>query len=388
MRLIAGLLVAAAAFTPCVPPPDDRGGWRTKTSEAAQAEKLDRVFDYIRQSTKNVGLPVVKDGWLICERYFGLGRREATPNLASCGKAFTSTAAGILLHERPGLFPDGLDQRVFTPRYLPPEALRDPAKSGIRPGQLPAMPAGIAGNNPGSVRGKPVRLAEPGPGGWQAMVDERAAAVPLWTKPGEGHSYATASVHRVSMMLRHVTGVELEQWIAKKIAAPMGWGRWGFGYQRPEIRHTPGGGGIAMRATDMLRFAWLPVNGGRRGGAQLVPAACVRHCGRMPPYNPHSPYSLQFGVNGGGHAAGAPRDAFGKHGSGGHAFYAAPSMKPAVFKPGGRDSQSTEKTTVPPPPPGAMPAGGDSRPGWKRSPCEGGGEAAVQTLRRVAGALR
>lgn len=386
MRVITGLLIAPAAFAAYFPPPDAQGGWRTRPPEAAQTEKLDRVFDYIRRSTKNGGLLVVKDGWLIYERYFGLGHREATPNLASCGKSFTSIAAGILLGERRDLFPDGLDQQIFTDKYLPPEALRDPAKAGIRLGQLLAMSAGIAGNNPGFVRGKPVRLTEPGPDGWQAMVDERAASVPLWTKPGEGYSYATASVHLVSMMLRHVTGMELEQWIAEKLAAPMGWGRWGFGYQRPEIRHTPGGGGIAMRATDVLRFAWLLVNEGRWRGAQLVPAGYVRHCGRLSPYNPHSPYSLQFDVNGDGHAAGIPPDAFWKTGSGGHAFYMAPSMKLAVFKLGGRDSQYTEKTTVPPPP-GVRPVG-DPRPGWKRSLSEGDGEAAVETLRRVVEALR
>jgi len=40
---------------------------------------------------------VVRRGWLVYERYFGKGHREAIPNLASCGKSVTSIALGILL---------------------------------------------------------------------------------------------------------------------------------------------------------------------------------------------------------------------------------------------------------------------------------------------------
>ena len=62
------------------------------------AGALDAVFRYIRTSTKNGGLLVVRHGWLAYERYFGLGHPAATPNTASVGKSFTSIAVGILIH--------------------------------------------------------------------------------------------------------------------------------------------------------------------------------------------------------------------------------------------------------------------------------------------------
>src|SRR5688572_5174619 len=163
----------------------------------------------IQGSTKNGALLVVRNGWLVYERYFGLGHREATPNLASCGKSVTSIAVGILLDKRPDLFPEGLEQRVFTPKYLPAEAfpLTDPRKADIKLGQLLAMTACVRGNNPVYVRGEPSTIDPVGPDGWQAGLDAvalgridaqdgttRTTASTLWCEPGAGYSYATSSI--------------------------------------------------------------------------------------------------------------------------------------------------------------------------------------------------
>ena len=103
--------------------------------------------------------------------------------------------------------------------------------------------------------------------------------------------------------------------------------------------HTPGGGSIAVRSTDVLRFAYLLLRQGRWGGRQIVPAEYVAHCGRMSPYNPHYPHSLEFEVNEDGHVAGAPRDAFWKGGAGGYCIYVIPSLDLVVYKMGGSEGQ-------------------------------------------------
>ncbi|WP_410964951.1 hypothetical protein, partial [Salmonella sp. SAL4435] len=79
------------------PPPDAKGGWRTLTDPAKirtvagiDTRKLDEAFEYIQQTSQHGGLLVVRHGQLVYERYFGRGNREALPELASCGKAFTS----------------------------------------------------------------------------------------------------------------------------------------------------------------------------------------------------------------------------------------------------------------------------------------------------------
>jgi CubicO group peptidase (beta-lactamase class C family) len=318
----------------------------------------------------------------VYEKYFGLGHRDAMPNLASCGKSFTSVAAGILLGQRPELFAEGLDQQVFTPDYLPPAAfpLSDPGKKEIKLGQLLAMTAGIRGNNPGHVRGKQIVIDPAGPDGAVACVDKVAfgeqegtsngrpySAKRLWCAPGGGYSYATSSVHIVSAIIRHITGGELDRFVDSHLARLLGWGDWGYAYRQvKELEHTPGGGGIALRATDMLRFGFLLANEGRWKDSQVIPRDYVLHCGRQSPYNPHFPYSLQFDVNTDGHENGIPRDAYWKSGSGGHVLYVVPSLELVVWKLGGRDGQYATSDTGRKPSP-APPERVAERSAWKET---------------------
>jgi CubicO group peptidase (beta-lactamase class C family) len=95
----------------------------------------------------------------------------------------------------------------------------------------------------------------------------------------------------------------------------------------------------------MLRFGYLLLREGRWGHRQLVPAEYVQLCTRGSPYNPHSPYSLQFDVNTSGHVPDVPRDAFWKSGSGGHVLYVVPSLDLVVWKLGGRDGQYSPRDT-------------------------------------------
>jgi len=369
------IILASGAWSPAqyFPPPDSVGGWRTLTNpKEIQAKtgldvhKLDQVFEYIQGSSQHGGLLVVRHGWLVYERYFGRANRDATPNEASCGKSFTSIAMGILLHERPDLFPEGLDQKVYTPRYLPPEAfpLNDPAKSEIKLGQLLAMTAGLRGNSPGYVYGNPVKISPEGFDGWQSCVDANAYSETLWCKPGEGYSYASVGPHLVSIIIRHVTGMEMQDYIEVRLAKPLGWGRWNFAYRgHPGREHTCGGGGIALRATDMVRFGYLLLHEGRWGNRRIVPADYVRKATTPSPYNPHFAFSLQFGLNTDGAAPAAPRDAYWKRGSGGFAIEVVPSLDLVVWKMGGRDDQYQEKNTGLP----ELKHYDGSRAGWKRT---------------------
>lgn len=338
------------------PPSDNNGGWRSlseprkiQRTAGIDVSKLDEAFEYAKTTSQHGGLLVARRGWLVYERYFGRGHREATPELASCGKAYTSISLGILLREKRNQLPEGLDQKVFTSKYMPPEAfpLEDPRKAEIKLGQLLAMSAGIRGTNPGYVRGQKVTLNPPAQDGPIATTDPVALQQPLWCAPGEGYSYATSSPHLASIVLRTLTGMEMQQYMEIHLAKPTGWGRWGYAMNRPGLvmDHTPGGGSIALRSTDVLRFAYLLLRKGRWGDKQIVPAEYVDHCSRMSPYNPHYPHSLEFEVNEDGHVAQAPRDAYWKGGAGGYCIYVVPSLDLAIYKMGGNERQYDPKLT-------------------------------------------
>lgn len=356
LMTLSMIRLASGATDNYFPLPDKDGGWRVLTGTAQirnvggmDLGRLDQAFAYEKETSQHGGLVVVRHGYLIYERYFGKGNREAHPDMASIGKAFTSVACGIMLAEKRGEIPEGLDTKVFTEKYLP-EAfpLDDPAKADITLGQLLSMSSGMhgEGSNPGIVNGVDQKL-DPMPAGATRDQDLSVLHLVMWTKPGMGYSYSSASAHVASIVLRHIVGMEMQQYIDKKLARPMGFGVWSYAVHRngTTLAHTPGGGSIALRATDAVRLPYLLLHHGRWGARQLVPAEYATMCARPSPYNPHSPMGLMFEQNADGHVFGAPRDAYFKSGAGGSGIYVVPSLDLVLYKMAGNDAQFDPELT-------------------------------------------
>lgn len=365
MRLLSLLVLtttlpAATYF----PPPDTEGGWRT-TKDAAEAralagidlarlEQAARAAE--RSNADNGGLLVVSKGYLVLERYYGKAHRNANPDMASTGKAFTSIACGVMLQEFKAKLPDGLDTKVYAQEFLP-EAfpLRDPREADIRLGHLLCMTSGHNGEGatPSAVVRGATQALKPTKGQDIRDIDGSSLRTPLWAGPGEGYSYSSPAPHIASMVLRRVTGKELPAYLDEKFAQPMGWGPWGYCLYRGDITmaHANGAGSIALRATDAVRFGYCLAQGGRWRDRQLIPADYLKLCQQALPYNPHFPFSLQFEHNQAGQILGAPRDAFYKTGANGFCLYIVPSLDLVIYKLGGKDGQwNPDLTRIPQPP--------------------------------------
>jgi CubicO group peptidase (beta-lactamase class C family) len=375
------------------PPPDSQGGWRT-SKDAASVRKqagmdlpqLERAYEFTQRCSQNGGLLVLRRGYLVYERYFGRAHRNANPDMASTGKAYTSIACGVMLREFKDRLPDGLDQKVFTEKYLP-EAfpLDDPRRAEITLGQLLCMSAGYhgEGTSPGVVHGRVVPL-QPVPGQNIRDLDRSSLRTPLWTEPGAGYSYSSPSPHIASMVLRRVTGMELQDYLHERLAKPMSWGRWGYCLHRGgfTMPHANGAGSTAVHATDALRFGYCLLRNGKWAGQDLVPADYIRQCREFLPYNPHTPFSLQFEYNADGHVAGAPKDAFYKSGAGGFGIFVVPSLDLVIYKLGGNNGQYDPSLTGIPQ---DFPVD-TSRDNWKpipRTPFHEGSLGGDDGLRRV-----
>ncbi len=355
MQTIAIAAILMSSLPPCsadyFPPPDSDGGWRTPNDDAGirklggmDAAQLARAFDFTQRCSQNGGLLVVRHGYLVFEAYFGRAFRNANPDMASTGKAFTSIACGIMLHEFKGKIPDGLNTRVFTKQYLP-EAfpLDDPRKADITFGELLCMTAGYngEGQSPTGIVHGVASPMKPAPGQNIRDLDMSSIRTRLWTDPGAGYSYSSPSPHIASIVLRHVTGMELQDYIRERLAKPMGWGAWGYCLHRGDFTmpHANGAGSIALHATDALRFGYCLLHHGKWGDQQLVPADYIALCNKPSRYNAHCPFSLQFEHNADGHVAGAPRDAFYKSGAGGFGIFIVPSLDMVIYKLGGNNGQ-------------------------------------------------
>jgi CubicO group peptidase (beta-lactamase class C family) len=389
-----GYAVTAASGDGYFPPPDSDGGWRTLSDAHAIRDKagmdlgrLNQAYQLTERGTQNGGLLVVRHGYLVFEKYFGRAHRDSNPDMASTGKAFTSVACGIMLHEFQSKIPEGLGQKVFTETYLP-EAfpLDDPRKAEITLGQLLCMSSGYhgEGSSPGVVHGVVVPLT-PVPGQDLKDLDQSSLRTVLWTNAGAGYSYSSPAPHIASMVLRRVTGMELKDYIQERLAKPMGWGAWDYCLHRGNLTlpHANGAGSIAVHSTDALRFGYCLLHQGLWGRQQLVPEEYVAECSKPSKWNPHTPFSLMFENNSDGHVVGAPRDAYYKSGAGGFGLFVVPSLDMVIYKMGGNDGQyAPELTGLPQPSWGAD----ESRKDWKpipRTPFNEGSLGGDDGLRRV-----
>jgi CubicO group peptidase (beta-lactamase class C family) len=385
------------------PPPDSAGGWReAKTAEACRdlagmdLAKLEPAYVVTERSTAHGGLLVVHNGYLCFEKYFGRASRNCNPDMASTGKAFCSIACGIMLNEFNDKIPDGLDNKVFTEKYLP-EAfpLNDPRKADIKLGQLLSMTAGYWGEGQGPtgyVKGNPKpQPLKPVKGQDIRDLDKSSLDVPLWCNPGEGYSYSSPSPHIASIVLRHVTGMELKDYIDTRLAKPQGWGAWDYCLHRGDfvMPHANGAGSTALHATDVMRFGYCVLREGKWQDKQLVPADYIKKCQTWSPYNPHTPFSLHWEHNADGHVAGAPKDAFWKSGANGFCVYVVPSLDLVIYKLGGKDGQyDPTLTTIP------QPEQNHDRDKWEPIPATGfhegslGGQSLWRVLEMVCAAVR
>ena len=246
LTVFAAALQTITAATDYYPSPDSQGGWRSLTAAAdmkirkvagMDRQRLDEAFQYAQTTSQHGGLLVARHGWLVYERYYGRGNREANPDMASCGKAFTSISCGIMLKELHDRIPNGLDEKVFTEKHLP-EAfpLSDPAKADIKLGHLLAMSSGMHENSAAAyVHGERVKT-NPTAVDRSLDIDRSALRESLWCKPGEGYSYASGSPHVASIVLRHLTGMGLQNYFDAKLAKPMQFGRWGYALHRGDVR--------------------------------------------------------------------------------------------------------------------------------------------------------
>ncbi|HSH16007.1 MAG TPA: serine hydrolase [Verrucomicrobiae bacterium] len=388
------------------PPPDNAGGWRTATNAASARDlagmnmgRLEQAWDFTQRCTQNGGLLVVRNGYLAFENYFGRASRNVNPDMASTGKAYTSIACGIMLKEFHDQIPDGLDTKVFTPQFLPeafsPDGkLDDERRADITLGQLLCMTGGYNGEGGAPtavVMGQAFRLGAV-PGQNIRDLDMSSLRCAMWTNAGAGYSYSSPEPHIASMVLRRITGMDLQDYLNERLAQPMGWGAWDYCLRRGDFTmpHANGAGSIAVHATDALRFGYCLLRDGRWGDRQLVPADYLALCNQMSTYNPHSPFTLMFEQNSDGHVAGAPRDAFWKSGAGGFALIVVPSLDLVIYKMGGNNGQyDPTLTRVPQPEPE------HSRDDWKPIPSTpfnerslGGDDGIRRVLEMVCAAVR
>lgn len=207
-------------------------------------------------------LLVVKNGYLIAEKYFHGGSIDSQDRMQSATKSFTSALVGLAL-ERGCL--TSVDQKAID--FLPELSSRinDPRKYQITIRHLLQMRAGFPWEESAP------ELFELMYAGFRPSV---FADVPLARDPGSGMEYSNISSHMLSIILSRACDVDLLDFGQEHLFDPLGVepGEWITDWEGYRNGHAD----LHLRPRDMAKFGLLYLNDGQWEGEQLVPASWVQ----------------------------------------------------------------------------------------------------------------
>jgi CubicO group peptidase (beta-lactamase class C family) len=307
--LAALLLLVACGPTQVIHVPD--GGYRWPSAERAywptdgwitappeehglDAAALARADGFARADSLSRALLVVKDGYLVFERYYGDGGADRSTNLWSVTKSVTSALVGIVADR--GLL-DSTDRRMaeLMPDY--------PEFGAITLHHVLTQTTGLD-------------WKEEGPP-WAHWIESpdwvrEALARGFVADPGERFFYSSGNSHFLSALIAARTS-EDPGWFAKaNLFDPLGipftpihgpprlhvWNHYLF--PRPQSWHEDPAGnetagfGLYLTARDMAKFGFLYVNHGRWDGRQIVSEAWVDASTRDQVTNVYGRYSYGY----------------------------------------------------------------------------------------------
>lgn len=259
MTIAGGL--SALAFVGAGARAGDMADWPMASPENQGIDKaaLERILDSARIMDLNTSLytlrslVVVRNGFLIDERYYSGARVSTLRNIASVTKSVSSILVGIALER--GIV-RSLDQTIAE--LLPEAAARVPASAvnGITLRQILTQTGGFPDD-----RQSDTRDLEP------QFLDMRLepAVPPVWR-------YSSAAVSLIAPILARAAGGSVADFARASLFSPLGIGDYDYDWRRDGIGNVRSDSGLRLRARDLAKLAWTMADGGRWRGRQVVPA--------------------------------------------------------------------------------------------------------------------
>ncbi|NUZ04845.1 serine hydrolase domain-containing protein [Piscinibacter koreensis] len=206
------------------------------------------------------GMVVVRDGFLLGERYYAGAEPDDLQPINSVTKSVTSMLVGKALER--GTLRGRLDATV---RELLPDAIRKNPDSALGGLTLRAILAGRSGFawdifDSSDLANAPDPVAV-------------ALGQPRGVPPPSGWTYNDPVVGLVGPILAEAEGTSLAMLAARDLFAPLGIGR--YSWRRDRQRRPLAYGGLALRPRDLAKLAWTMCDGGKWRGQQVLPADWV-----------------------------------------------------------------------------------------------------------------
>lgn len=257
-------------------------GWRTASMEehSIDSDKMAQADEFARNDGLTRCLLVVKDGYIVFEKYYGEGREEEASNLWSVTKSFTSALVGILMDLG---YITGVDllMRDYMPQY--------PEFADIRIRHVLTHTTGLSWSETGVLWVNWIFSPD-----WIAEALSRGQNYP----PGEVFKYSSGNSQFLSGLIYTVSGKTPGEFAQQFLFNPLGiqysrltepieYSSWEE-YKEPLLhswRQDPkgleiGGFGLYLTAREMAKLGFLFLNKGHWDGQTIVSESWVERSTR------------------------------------------------------------------------------------------------------------
>ena len=233
--------------------------WKTSAPEkqGMDAAKLMIADEFVRERLPDAfSLLVVRNGYLVFEKYYSYGSIYRQSVVHSVTKSVTSALIGIALEKG---YLKSLDQKLveFFPEYITDD--QDPRKKEITIEHLLTMSTGVRWDDRG-----------PSMTDWYFSSDWVKGAIqqPQEYDPGAVFTYNSSTSHLLSAILTKSTKTSTLDFGRKYFFEPMGitsalW------HTDPQGNHI-GGFGLSLPARDLAKIGFLYLNNGYWDGKSIV----------------------------------------------------------------------------------------------------------------------
>jgi CubicO group peptidase (beta-lactamase class C family) len=239
-------------------------GWKSSTPEqqGMDSAKLQIADEFIQNRLPDAfSLLVVKNGYLVFEKYYSWGSREKFAHVHSVTKSVTSALVGIALEKG---YLDSVDQKLvdFFPEYITDES--DPMKKEICIRHLLTMSAGFKWDD----RGPSMR-------NWYLSSNWVKSAIQLPQKntPGDIFNYNSSTSHLLSAILSKSSEMSTLDFAKQYLFEPLGI-QSAYWHQDQQGYHI-GGFGLGLSARDLAKLGFLYLNNGYWNGRNIVSESWV-----------------------------------------------------------------------------------------------------------------
>lgn len=273
-RLAAVLVALGLMLTACGPSASDLASvdytpvtedeWPVSTPEAQglDPELVAELYYDASQLETAYSLLVFKNGYLVAEDYFGIGRPDLQVNIHSVTKSINSALVGLALEE--GCL-TSLDQKMmeFFPEFE--NRISDSRKNDITIRQMLQMRAGLPWEE-STAEGTEWLLT--------GFHVSDLVGVPIAYDPGTDSAYSNFTAHLLGIIVARACGTDLKTFAEEHLFSPLGItpGFWQVDWDGNYLGFSD----IDLSSTDLARFGLMYLDEGRHEGEQIVPSDWVR----------------------------------------------------------------------------------------------------------------